>query len=150
MIIVLQRTSQAHVAVNKNVISEIKKGLVLLVGVYKGDDFLDADKAVDKIINLRIFSDQDGKMNLSVSDIQGEILVVSQFTLHAGTKKGNRPSFIKAGKPEFAKTMYEQFIVEMKKASGLNVAAGIFGAEMKVSLLNDGPVTIWMDSKNKE
>lgn len=150
MRVLIQRVSNAKVEVDGAITGAIGNGLLVLLGVEDADTDEDLNWLVQKIIKMRIFSDPDGKMNLSVSDIQGEILVVSQFTLHAGTKKGNRPSFIRAGKPEFAKTMYEQFIGEMKKASGLNIAAGIFGAEMKVSLLNDGPVTIWMDSKNKE
>ena len=121
----------------------------MLVGVYKGDDFLDADKAVDKIINLRIFSDQDGKMNFSVKDVGGELLLVSQFTLHASTKKGNRPSFIHAANPTLAKQLYERTVLHFNDQSDCKIQTGKFGAMMQVSLVNDGPVTIIIDTKNK-
>ena len=146
MIIVLQRTSEAHVAVNKKVISEIKKGLVLLVGVYKGDDFLDVDKAVDKIINLRIFSDQDGKMNLSIQDIGGAIMVISQFTLCGDIKKGRRPSFINAETPEKGLELY-QYMINRFRENGINTVTGEFGAMMDVSLVNEGPSTFVINSK---
>ena len=146
MIIVLQRTSEAHVAVNKKVISEIKKGLVLLVGVCKGDDFLDADKAVDKIINLRIFSDQDDKMNLSIQDIGGAIMVISQFTLCGDIKKGRSPSFINAETPEKGLELYE-YMVNRFGENGINTVTGEFGAMMDVSLVNEGPSTFVINSK---
>ena len=146
MIIVLQRTSEAHVAVDKRVISEIKKGLVLLVGVCGGDDFLDADKTVDKIINLRIFSDQNDKMNLSIQDVGGAIMVVSQFTLCGDIKKGRRPSFIKAETPENGLELY-QYMVNRFRENGINTVTGEFGARMDVSLVNDGPSTFVINSK---
>ena len=150
MRVLIQRVSHAKVEVEGTVTGSINKGLLLLLGVEDADTVEDLNWLVQKIVKMRIFSDSEGKMNLSVSDVQGELIVVSQFTLHAGTRKGNRPSFIKAGKPDFANKMYEQFIEELRTASGLKVESGVFGADMKVSLLNDGPVTIWMDSKNKE
>lgn len=150
MRVLIQRVSYAKVEVEGAVKGSINNGLLVLLGVEDADTVEDLNWLVQKIVKMRIFSDSEGKMNLSVSDVQGGLLVISQFTLHAGTRKGNRPSFIKAGKPDFANKMYEQFIDEMRKASGLKVESGIFGADMKVSLLNDGPVTIWMDSKNKE
>lgn len=150
MRVLIQRVSHAKVEVEGAITGSINKGLLVLLGVEDADTVEDLNWLVQKIIKMRIFSDSEGKMNLSVSDVQGDLLVVSQFTLHAGTRKGNRPSFIKAGKPAFANKMYEQFMDELRKASGLKVESGIFGADMKVDLLNDGPVTIWMDSKNKE
>lgn len=149
MRIVVQRVSEAKVEVDEKIIGEIGKGLLLLVGVEDEDEQEDIDWAVKKICALRIFSDTDGRMNLSLRDLEGELLVVSQFTLHASTKKGNRPSFVKAGKPDFAKDMYLKLI---KSFSGEihKVESGLFGADMNVSLCNDGPVTIWMDTKNKE
>lgn len=150
MRVLIQRVSYAKVEVEGAVKGSINNGLLVLLGVEDADTVEDLNWLVQKIVKMRIFSDSEGKMNLSVSDVQGGLLVISQFTLHAGTRKGNRPSFIKAGKPDFANKIYEQFIDEMRKASGLKVESGIFGADMKVSLLNDGPVTIWMDSKNKE
>ena len=150
MRVLIQRVSHAKVEVEGAITGSINNGLLVLLGVEDADTVEDLNWLVQKIIKMRIFSDSEGKMNLSVSDIQGEILVVSQFTLHAGTRKGNRPSFIKAGKPDFANKMYAQFMDELRTASGLKVESGVFGADMKVSLLNDGPVTIWMDSKNKE
>lgn len=145
---VIQRVSQASVKVEGNIVGEIADGLMLLVGVSEDDDTSDADWLVQKIINLRIFSDEEGKMNLSVLDIHGEILCISQFTLLADYKKGNRPSFIKAAKPEKAIPLFEYFKQEIAK-SGLKTESGMFGADMKVSLINDGPVTIVMDSKTK-
>ena len=146
MIIVLQRSSEAYVVVDKKVISQIKKGLVLLVGVYKGDDFLDVDKAVDKIINLRIFSDQDDKMNLSIKDIKGSIMVISQFTLCGDIKKGRRPSFINAETPERGLELY-QYMVNRFREYGVKTVTGEFGARMDVSLVNDGPSTFVINSK---
>ena len=148
MKIVIQRVSEASVKVNNKTTGEISKGLLLLVGVEEEDSQEDADWLAKKIIDLRIFSDEEGKMNLSVKDINGEILCVSQFTLLADYKKGNRPSFIKAAKPEKAVPLFECF-KDLIKKSGLKTESGIFAADMKVSLLNDGPVTIVMDSKTK-
>lgn len=148
MRVVIQRVSEASVKVDGKIAGEIKKGLMLLIGIDEQDEKTDADWLIQKITNLRIFSDPDGKMNLSVKDIFGEILCISQFTLVADYKKGNRPSFIKAAKPDKAIPLFDYFKEEISK-SGLNTECGIFGADMKVSLLNDGPVTILMDSKTK-
>ncbi len=150
MKVVIQRVSSASVTVDNKVISEIQKGLLVLVGIEDADTQEDIDWLCQKINNLRIFGDENEVMNLSVKDINGDVIVVSQFTLHALTKKGNRPSYIKASKPEIAIPMYEKFVSQMEKELGKNVQTGIFGADMKVSLLNDGPVTIVMDSKNRE
>lgn len=149
MRVVVQRVSQANVVVNENIIGEINKGLLLLVGVEDKDNQEDIDWVVKKLCALRIFSDSNGKMNLSLRDIEGGLLIVSQFTLHASTKKGNRPSFIKAGKPEFAKEMYYKLIDSFSREIH-TVESGEFGADMKVNMCNDGPVTIWLDTKNKE
>ncbi len=148
MKIVVQRVSQASVKVSREIVGEISKGLLLLVGIEENDEKEDAEWLSKKILDLRIFSDEEGKMNRSVKDINGEILCVSQFTLIADYKKGNRPSFIKAAKPEKAIPLFEYF-KGLIKSSGLKTENGIFGADMKVSLLNDGPVTIVMDSKTK-
>lgn len=149
MKIVLQRVTEAQVKVDEKIVGAIKEGLLLLVGIDEEDETIDADWLVKKVIDLRVFSDTEGKMNLSVKDISGEILCISQFTLLADYKKGNRPSYIKAAKPEVAIPLFDYFKKEIKTASGLNVESGIFGADMKVSLLNDGPVTIVLDSKTK-
>ena len=146
MIIVLQRTSEASVAIDKKVISQIKIGLVLLVGIYKGDDYIDVDKAVDKIINLRIFSDKDNKMNLSIKDLGGSIMVISQFTLCGDIKKGRRPSFINAETPELGLELY-QYMVNRFRENGINTVTGKFGAMMDVSLVNEGPSTFVINSK---
>ena len=148
MKIVVQRVSQASVKVSREIVGEISKGLLLLVGIEENDEKEDAEWLSKKILDLRIFSDEEGKMNRSVKDINGEILCVSQFTLIADYKKGNRPSFIKAAKPEKAVPLFEYF-KGLIKSSGLKTESGIFGADMKVSLLNDGPVTIVMESKTK-
>ncbi|PKF72438.1 D-aminoacyl-tRNA deacylase [Chryseobacterium sp. PMSZPI] len=148
MKIVIQRVSEASVKVDGKVVGEIGKGLMLLVGIDENDEKDDVDWLVQKILNLRIFGDEDDKLNLSVKDISGEILCVSQFTLIADYKKGNRPSFIKAAKPDKAVPLFEYFKEEIAK-SGLKTESGIFGADMKVSLINDGPVTIVMDSITK-
>ena len=148
MKIVVQRVSQASVKVGGEIVGEISQGLLLLVGIEENDEKEDAEWLSKKILDLRIFSDEEGKMNCSVKDINGEILCVSQFTLIADYKKGNRPSFIKAAKPEKAVPLFEYF-KGLIKSSGLKTESGIFGADMKVSLLNDGPVTIVMDSKTK-
>lgn len=147
---ILQRVRHAEVKVEGEICGKISKGLLILLGVESEDLEEDIDWLIRKILNMRIFSDEEGKMNLSIQDIEGQILVVSQFTLHASTKKGNRPSFIKAAKPDFAVPMYERFITNIQIESGLKVESGVFGADMKVSLLNDGPVTIWLDSKQRE
>ena len=148
MKIVVQRVSQASVKVSREIVGEISQGLLLLVGIEENDEKEDAEWLSKKILDLRIFSDEEGKMNCSVKDINGEILCVSQFTLIADYKKGNRPSFIKAAKPEKAVPLFEYF-KGLIKSSGLKTESGIFGADMKVSLLNDGPVTIVMESKTK-
>ncbi len=149
MKVVIQRVSEASVTVGGQIVGAISNGLLLLIGIDEQDDEQDANWLVQKILNLRIFSDVEGKMNLSVQDIQGEILCISQFTLIAEYKKGNRPGFSKAAKPEQAIPLFEYFKNEISK-SGLKTESGIFGADMKVSLLNDGPVTIVMDSKTKQ
>jgi D-tyrosyl-tRNA(Tyr) deacylase len=150
MKVVIQRVAQASVTIEEKIVANIQKGLLVLVGVEAEDNAEDIDWLVNKIINLRIFADTNDVMNLSVKDIQGDIIVVSQFTLHASTKKGNRPSYLKAAKPEISIPMYESFVRELEIALGKKVQTGIFAADMKVSLLNDGPVTIIIDSKNKE
>jgi D-tyrosyl-tRNA(Tyr) deacylase len=150
MKIVLQRVSEASVTVEGKKVADIQKGLLVLVGIEDADTQEDIDWLAGKIIKMRIFSDENDVMNCSVQDIDGDIIVVSQFTLHASTKKGNRPSYIKASKPDFAIPMYENFVEALEKEFNKKVQTGIFGADMKVSLLNDGPVTIVMDSKNKD
>ena len=149
MRIVIQRVSKASVEINSNEICSINNGLLILLGIELKDSDEDIVWLTKKIINLRIFSDENGKMNHSITDVRGEIIVVSQFTLHAKTKKGNRPSYINAAKPELAIPLYEKFTDFLRKESGLNVYTGKFGADMKVSLINDGPVTIILDSKEK-
>ena len=150
MKVVIQRVSQARVKVSDKIISEIKLGFLILLGVEKSDSQTDINWLVNKISNLRVFSDNELKMNLSIKDVKGEIIVVSQFTLHAKTKKGNRPSYIKAANPEQAEFLYKEFILQLKNASAVSVQSGVFGANMQVDIVNDGPVTIIMDSKNKE
>jgi D-tyrosyl-tRNA(Tyr) deacylase len=145
---VVQRVSEASVKVDGITVGEISKGLMLLIGIDENDEKTDADWLIQKILNLRIFGDENDKLNLSVKDISGEILCISQFTLIADYKKGNRPSFIKAAKPEKAIPLFDYFKSEIAK-SGLKTESGIFGADMKVSLVNDGPVTIVMDSITK-
>lgn len=147
---VIQRVTEASVKVDGQITGAIKEGLLILVGVEDADTQEDIDWLVKKIVGLRIFNDENGVMNLSVQDVQGGLLAVSQFTLMASTKKGNRPSYIRASKGEYAQPMYEKFCLALEKESGKKVEKGIFGADMKVSLLNDGPVTIIMDTKNKE
>lgn len=150
MRVVLQRVSEAKVVVDGSVKGAIGSGLLILLGVEEADGKDDIDWLVKKINQLRIFNDDEGKMNLSVQDVDGSFLVVSQFTLFAATKKGNRPSFIRSAKPEKAEVLYEHFKKALAAESGKPVECGIFGADMKVFLVNDGPVTIWMDTKNKE
>lgn len=150
MKVVIQRVSEAKVTIDKKQVGSIQKGLLVLLGIVPEDTQEDIDYLVRKIINLRIFNDEKGVMNTSLLDIDGELLVVSQFTLHASTKKGNRPSYIKAAKPEIAVPLYEAFVKSLRISSKKNIQTGEFGADMKVSLLNDGPVTIIIDSKNRE
>jgi D-aminoacyl-tRNA deacylase len=150
MRVVVQRVLQASVSINSKVKSEIKTGLLVLVGIEDADTREDVEWLSNKIINLRIFDDENKVPNISVKDIGGDILLVSQFTLHAATKKGNRPSYIKASKPDIAIPLYEKTIAQLQTDLGKEIYTGEFGADMKVSLLNDGPVTIIIDSKNKE
>lgn len=147
---VIQRVTKASVTVDGEVTGNIGQGLLVLVGIEDADDASDIEWLSGKIVNLRIFNDEEGVMNRSVIDIEGDILVVSQFTLHAATKKGNRPSYIKASRPDTAIPKYESFKERLASDLGKPVQAGIFGADMKVELLNDGPVTILIDTKNKE
>ncbi|MCK0156052.1 D-aminoacyl-tRNA deacylase [Cellulophaga sp. F20128] len=147
---VIQRVSRASVTVEGKLISKIDSGLLILLGIENNDAQEDIEWLSRKIANLRIFNDEDGVMNTSITAIGGDVIVVSQFTLHAATKKGNRPSYIKAAGPELAVPLYEQFVKQMEKDLGKKVGTGVFGADMKVDLLNDGPVTILIDSKNKE
>ena len=150
MKVVLQRVSEATVTVDNNTIASINKGVLVLVGIEDADIQEDIDWLVGKITKMRIFGDENEVMNCSVQEVNGEIIVVSQFTLHAATKKGNRPSYIKAAKPDVAIPMYENFVRKMELEMGKKIQTGIFGADMKVSLVNDGPVTIVIDSKNRE
>lgn len=150
MRVVVQRVFEASVTVDGQKTADIKKGLLILVGIEDADNQEDIDWLAGKIIKMRIFGDENDVMNCSVQDIDGDIIVVSQFTLHASTKKGNRPSYIKAAKPEFAIPMYENFVKSLEKEFNKKVQTGIFGADMKVSLINDGPVTILIDSKNRD
>ncbi len=146
----LQRVSSASVSVDDKTISSIQHGLLILLGIEEADDTSDIDWLCGKIAQLRIFDDPEGKMNLSIQDVAGEIMVVSQFTLHASTKKGNRPSFLKAAPPAISEPLYRAFCDAMSQKMNSPVGRGIFGADMQVTLTNDGPVTIWIDSRNKE
>lgn len=150
MISVIQRVSSASVEIEKKVKADIGKGLLVLLGIEDADNQEDIDWLANKIVNLRIFNDAEGVMNKSVLEEGGEIIVVSQFTLHASTKKGNRPSYIKASKPDVAIPLYEKFVNTLEMALGKPIQTGEFGADMKVSLLNDGPVTIVIDTKDKK
>ncbi|MFT3993661.1 MAG: D-aminoacyl-tRNA deacylase [Dysgonomonas sp.] len=150
MRVLIQRVSKASVTINNKLESCIGKGLLILVGIEDEDNQEDIDWLSKKIISLRIFDDENGVMNLSIKDINAEILVVSQFTLHASTKKGNRPSYIKAAKPNISIPLYESFCKALENQLEKKVQTGVFGAMMEVELINDGPVTIWIDSKNKE
>ena len=150
MRVVVQRVSQSKVKVSGEVIGEINEGLMVLVSFVDEDNDTDLGWMTKKIINLRIFNDDEGKMNRSVQDVGGDILLISQFTLHGSTKKGNRPSFIKAAKPDFANVMYERFIKVLEQSLGKEIQTGEFGGDMKVRLVNDGPTTIIIDSKDKE
>ena len=147
---VIQRVAKASVTVNGEKISAIDNGLLILVGIENADAQDDIDWLTNKIVNLRIFNDEDGIMNKSLVDVNGDVIVVSQFTLHASTKKGNRPSYIKAARPEQAMPLYQQFITALSIAIDKNIKSGEFGANMKIMLTNDGPVTIIIDTKNKE
>jgi D-aminoacyl-tRNA deacylase len=150
MKVVIQRVSHASVEVDGKITGEIGEGLMVLLGIEDADTDEDIGWLSNKIVNLRVFNDEDGVMNRSLLDVKGGILLVSQFTLHASTKKGNRPSYIKASKPDFAIPMYEKIIARLQTDLGQPIQTGIFGADMKVGLLNDGPVTIIIDTKNKE
>lgn len=149
MIAVIQRVAEASVTIAQQQKAAIGRGLLILLGIEEADGHEDVEWLARKVVNLRIFSDRDGKMNESLTDVKGEVLVVSQFTLHALTKKGNRPSYIRAARPEVAVPLYEGFVGEMR-ALGCQVGTGEFGADMQVSLINDGPVTIIIDTKNKQ
>ena len=150
MRVVIQRVTQASVEIDTLVTASIDQGMLVLIGIEESDNQEDIDWLCGKILRLRIFPDVDEVMNLSIIDIGGELLVVSQFTLHASTKKGNRPSYIKAARPETAIPLYEKFVETLRNESGLTIKTGSFGAMMKISLINDGPVTIIIDSKNRE
>ena len=150
MRVVVQRVSKAGVSVDRQMVSEIAEGMLLLLGIEEADNREDIDWLVKKITQLRIFNDATGVMNVSVMDTGGDIMVISQFTLHASTKKGNRPSYIRAAKPETAIPLYRQFVEFLENILGKKVGTGIFGAHMEVSLVNDGPVTIILDSRNRE
>ena len=147
---VIQRVSSASVTIDSKVVADIQKGLLVLIGIEDADNQEDINWLTAKIANIRIFGDENEVMNLSVKDVDGDVIVVSQFTLHANTKKGNRPSYIKASKPDITIPFYENFVQQLEKELGKKVQTGVFGADMKVGLLNDGPVTIVIDSKNKE
>ncbi len=150
MRVVIQRVSKASVTIAQQKVAAIQKGVLVLLGIENNDTQEDIDWLVRKIINLRIFNDENQVMNLSLQDVQGDVILVSQFTLHASTKKGNRPSYIKAAKPDIAIPLYEKFIRSLESALQKPIQTGAFGADMKVELLNDGPVTILIDSKNRE
>ena len=150
MRVVIQRVSKASVTIAQQKVAAIQKGVLVLLGIENNDTQEDIDWLVRKIINLRIFNDENQVMNLSLQDVHGDVILVSQFTLHASTKKGNRPSYIKAAKPDIAIPLYEKFILSLESALQKPIQTGAFGADMKVELLNDGPVTILIDSKNRE
>lgn len=149
MIAVIQRVAEASVKIEGNIKGSIQTGFLILLGITHADTLEDVEWLSKKIVGMRIFSDEEGKMNLDLNTIKGDILLISQFTLHASTKKGNRPSFIEAARPEVAIPLYEQMIQQLSKDLGKNIQTGEFGADMKVSLINDGPVTIVIDSKHK-
>ena len=150
MRVVIQRVSKASVTIDQQKVAAIQKGVLVLLGIENSDTQEDIDWLVRKIINIRIFNDENQVMNLSLQDVNGDVILVSQFTLHASTKKGNRPSYIKAAKPDIAIPLYEKFIHSLESALQKTIQTGAFGADMKVELLNDGPVTILIDSKNRE
>ena len=149
MIAVIQRVAEASVKIEGNIKGSIQTGFLILLGITHADTLDDVEWLSKKIVDMRIFADEEGKMNLDINAINGDILLISQFTLHASTKKGNRPSFIEAARPEVAIPLYEQMIQQLSKDLGKNIQTGEFGADMKVSLINDGPVTIVIDSKHK-
>jgi D-tyrosyl-tRNA(Tyr) deacylase len=150
MRVLLQRVSEAAVKISGETVGEIQQGFLVLLGIETEDEASDADYLIQKITQMRVFADANGKMNLNVQDVHGELLVVSQFTLHASTKKGNRPSFIRAARPEQAIPLYDYFLYQLSTSFSGKIATGKFGADMQVSLVNDGPVTIMMDSKERE
>jgi D-tyrosyl-tRNA(Tyr) deacylase len=150
MRLIIQRVSKASVNIDSKVVGKIQQGFLVLVGIENADFTEDVNWLVQKLIGLRVFSDDEGKMNLSIKDVFGNILVVSQFTLFASTVKGNRPSFIKSAKPDFAIPLYEYFVSKLKSETGLDIQTGVFGANMQIELVNDGPVTIFIDSKIRE
>jgi len=150
MRILIQRVLEAKLAIDEKVKAEIARGLLVFIGVTEEDTQEDIDYLIKKMLNLRIFSDSEGKMNLSLQDVAGELLCVSQFTLYAATKKGNRPSYIRSAKPVLAKKIYDLFIRKTEEILAKKIQTGIFGADMKISLVNDGPVTVLIDSKNKD
>lgn len=150
MRILIQRTKQASVTIDEKVSGKIEQGLLIFVGIGDADNEEDVQWLSNKIVNIRLFNDENGVMNKSILDIDGDILLVSQFTLHASTKKGNRPSYIKASKPDHAVPLYKSMIRTLAQLLGKEIQTGQFGADMQVALVNDGPVTIWIDSKNKE
>ncbi len=146
----LQRVSSASVSIDGKTVSSIQHGLLILLGIEEADTTEDMDWLCGKITRLRIFEDEDGKMNRSIQDTHGDVIVVSQFTLHASTKKGNRPSFLKAAAPAISEPLYDTFCLSLENELGRNIGRGVFGADMQVSLINTGPVTIWIDSRNRE
>lgn len=150
MRIVIQRATEASVTIDNQVKAKINTGLMILLGIEDQDNTEDIEWLTNKVVNLRIFDDEDGVMNESILDVKGDILLISQFTLHASTKKGNRPSYIKAAKPDIAIPLYKEFITTLESKLGKQIGTGEFGADMKVKLINDGPVTICIDTKNKE
>ncbi|MEE0900081.1 MAG: D-aminoacyl-tRNA deacylase [Bacteroidales bacterium] len=147
---VIQKVKYAKLIIDSEIYSQIEEGLMVLLGIEDADTKEDIEWLADKIRKLRIFEDENGVMNLSVEDVKGEIMIVSQFTLHASTKKGNRPTYIRASKPEFSKPMYESFVARTREVFAGKVATGVFGADMKIELVNNGPTTIIIDTKNKE
>jgi D-tyrosyl-tRNA(Tyr) deacylase len=147
---VIQKVKYAKLIIDSEIYSQIEEGLMVLLGIEDADTKEDIEWLADKIRKLRIFEDENGVMNLSVEDVKGEMMIVSQFTLHASTKKGNRPTYIRASKPEFSKPMYESFVARTKEVFAGKVATGVFGADMKIELVNNGPTTIIIDTKNKE
>ncbi len=150
MRLVIQRVTHASVTIEGVLKSKINNGLLILVGIEDADTDADINWLAQKVVNLRIFDDENGVMNLSVEDVKGEMMIVSQFTLHASTKKGNRPTYIRASKPEFSKPMYESFVARTREVFAGKVATGVFGADMQIELVNNGPTTIIIDTKNKE
>ena len=150
MRLLLQRVREASVTINQNIAGSIDQGILVLVGIEDSDEQSDIEWSVRKTVNMRIFNDENEVMNRSILEVGGDILLISQFTLHASTKKGNRPSYIRAAKPEVAVPLYRRLVSEFEREFGKPIQTGEFGADMKVALINDGPVTIWLDSKNKE